>query len=220
MSTSDAPTRGVGRVTVGDGAGGSLASLLCALSYASSLGIGQRPEHGLRTAYVGLRLLDELGATAEEREAVYYGALLKDTGCTACAAGLAAFFPDDEHVPRLDFLVVEPFDARDVLGWISRIVPLDDRFPERVTKIAAFVGPCLPVMKEALRAHCEVAEMLARRLGFGPNVQQALRLQWERWDGWGLAYRRGGDGIPPAAQVLHAAQVLELAHAFGGPTRA
>jgi hypothetical protein len=59
---------------------GTLAELLCALSFASDLGMGQPLEHGLKTAYLGLTLADRLGADAEDREAVFYGALLKDAG--------------------------------------------------------------------------------------------------------------------------------------------
>jgi response regulator RpfG family c-di-GMP phosphodiesterase len=200
--------------------GESIAALLCSLSFTSSLGMGQRLEHGLRTAYLGLRLAERLGLPEEDREAVYYGALLKDTGCSACAAAFAAFFPDDELVPRLDFLLVDPLRVGDLVGWFSRNVPLDAHFPERIAKLAAFVGQCVPLMTEGLRAHCEIAEMLARRLGFGPKVQQALGFQWERWDGWGLAYRKKGPEIPSAAHVLHAAQALELVHAFAGPAKA
>ena len=35
-----------------------MAELLCALSFASDLDMGQPMEHGLKTAYVGLQLAD------------------------------------------------------------------------------------------------------------------------------------------------------------------
>ena len=58
----------------------SLAELLCALSFASDLNMGHPMEHGLKTAYIGLRLADSLGITNEDHVAVFYGALLKDVG--------------------------------------------------------------------------------------------------------------------------------------------
>ncbi|HET8853009.1 MAG TPA: HD domain-containing protein, partial [Ktedonobacteraceae bacterium] len=82
---------------------GNLAALLCALSFASSLGLSERMEHGLNSAYLGLQLADVLNLPSEEREAIFYGALLKDVGCTACSAGFSAFFPDNELAPRSDF---------------------------------------------------------------------------------------------------------------------
>jgi hypothetical protein len=59
---------------------GTVAELLCALSLASDLGMGQPLEHGLKTAYLGLELADRLGVDPADREAVFYGALLKDSG--------------------------------------------------------------------------------------------------------------------------------------------
>ena len=58
----------------------SLASLLCAVSFASDLGMGQPTEHGLRTAYIGLRLADQAGLSDDDRAGVFYGSLLKDVG--------------------------------------------------------------------------------------------------------------------------------------------
>ena len=37
-----------------------------------------------------------------------------------------------------------------------------------------------------LAGHCEVAQMLAQRLGFGERVRQDLGYVYERWDGRGL----------------------------------
>ena len=59
---------------------GSLAELLCALSFASDLNMGQPMEHGLKSAYIGLQLAESLKLGGEDKVAVYYGALLKDVG--------------------------------------------------------------------------------------------------------------------------------------------
>src|SRR5215469_7425358 len=80
-------------MTNSDQSQGNLAALLCALSFATGLGLDERMEHGINSAYIGLRLADVLNLPSDEREAIFYGALLKDVGCTSCAAGFAAFFP-------------------------------------------------------------------------------------------------------------------------------
>ena len=59
---------------------GSLAELLCALSFASDVHMGQPMEHGLKTAYIGLQMSEKLGLPDDDRVAVFYGALLKDVG--------------------------------------------------------------------------------------------------------------------------------------------
>jgi HD-GYP domain-containing protein (c-di-GMP phosphodiesterase class II) len=199
---------------------GNLAVLLCSLSFATGLGLGERMEHGLNSAYLGLRLADALNLPNEEREAIFYGALLKDAGCTACSAAFSAFFPDDELVPRLDFMLVDPTQLNSMIAWLSRNVPLDSHFPTRIARMVSFVGQCWSVMKEGMRGSCEIGELFARRLGFPEYVQRTLRFHLERWDGKGLAYGLKGSAIPLAARMLHAIVTLELAYGFGGPAAA
>jgi HD-GYP domain-containing protein (c-di-GMP phosphodiesterase class II) len=198
-----------------------LAELLCAISFATGLATAAPMEHGLRTAYLALRITDALGLPATDREAVYYGALLKDVGCTACAAGVAIFFPEDELHPRLDMLAVDPTRAGDILSWLWRNLPIDAQLPGRLTKLLSFAAQSGPVITEAMRGHCEVAELFARRLGFPEPVQHTVRYQLERWDGKGFAaYHLKEEGVPPSARVLQLAQILELSHALGGRSAA
>src|SRR6266581_3977955 len=196
---------------------GNLAELLCALSFATRLGLSERMEHGLNSAYLGLRLADALKLPSEEREAIFYGALLKDVGCTACAAGFSAFFPDDELMPRSDIMLVDPTRLNDSIAWLSRNVPVDSQLHSRIARLLSFLVQCGPIVKEAMRGHCEIAELFARRLGFPEYVQCTLRFQWEYWNGKGLAYGLKGTAVPLAARILHAADTLELAYGFGGP---
>jgi HD-GYP domain-containing protein (c-di-GMP phosphodiesterase class II) len=199
---------------------GNLASLLCALSFATGLGFGEQMEHGLKTAYIGLQIALVLHLPTEEQEAVFYGALLKDVGCTACSAGLAGFFPDDEQIPRLDFMLVDPSRFSEIASWLAKNVPLDAHLLTRIAKFMLFLSQCGPVIREAMRGHCEVAALFARQLGFPDHVQCALRFQWERWDGKGLAYGLNGSEVPLAARILQPAQMIELMHNLAGPLAA
>lgn len=75
-------------------------------------------------------------------------------------------------------------------------------------------------LREYVTSHCEVAEMLARRLGFPEDVQRTLRQMLERWDGRGMAYGLKGNAIDVPAQILHLSQVIEVAHSLGGVSAA
>jgi HD-GYP domain-containing protein (c-di-GMP phosphodiesterase class II) len=196
---------------------GNLAALLCALSFATGVGFGGHIEHGLGSAYLGLQIADTLQLADEDREAVFYGAFLKDVACTACSAGIAAFFPDDEQVSLSDVILMDPSRMSDMIGWLSRYFRPDAHFPRRVAKLLAFLAQCGPIVRETMRSHCEIAELFARRLGFPAHVQHTLRYQWERWDGRGMAYGLKGPAIPRTARILHLAQVLDLTYRFGGP---
>ena len=101
-----------------------IAELLCALSYGSGLAAAEQMEHGTNTAFVGVQLGRALGVGAEDLEAVFYGALVKDAGCGACGAVLARFFADDELVPRLDLNLVDLHSPRSMAAWtMSRLTP-------------------------------------------------------------------------------------------------
>src|SRR5882757_3013417 len=97
---------------------GNLAALLCALSFATGLGFGEHMEHGLKSAYIGLQIATELNLSNEVQEAVFYGAFIKDVGCTACSAGISAFFPDDELVPWSDAVLIDPSRFNEITGWL------------------------------------------------------------------------------------------------------
>jgi HD-GYP domain-containing protein (c-di-GMP phosphodiesterase class II) len=195
---------------------GNLATLLCALSFATGVGFGGHIEHGLGSASLGLQIADALGLSEEDREAIFYSAFLKDVACTACSAGIAAFFPDDEQVSLSDVILMDPSRMGEMISWLSRYFRLDAHFPRRITKLLSFLAQCGPIVKETMRSHCEIAELFARRLGFPVHVQQTLRFQWERWDGRGMAYGLKGTAIPRAARILHFAQVLDLTYRFAG----
>jgi HD-GYP domain-containing protein (c-di-GMP phosphodiesterase class II) len=197
----------------------SLAELLCALSFATSLGFGGHIEHGLGSASLGLYLADALDLPAGEREAVFYGALLKDVACTACSADLAAFLPDADEKPVMlaDVILMDPSKISDMLGWLAKYFRPDPQLPQRLARLLPFLLQCGPMVREIMRSHCEVAELFARQLGFPQDVQLALRFQWERWDGKGMAYGLKAEAIPRPARLLHLAQVLDLSYRFGGP---
>jgi hypothetical protein len=73
-------------------------------------------EHGLKTAYIGVQLADAVGLGPDDQAGVYYGALLKDAGCTACGTVFASFFDGDDLGPRAETILLRPDRPKDVLG--------------------------------------------------------------------------------------------------------
>src|SRR5258705_451187 len=74
----------------------------------------------------------------------------------------------------------------------------------------------VPQLKPMFTAHCEVAQRLAERFGFGPSVVYALGQLYERWDGRGLPNGLKGEAIAPAVLVVSLAQDLVIFHRLGG----
>ena len=77
-----------------------LSEVIGALSYALDLTEGEPPGHAQRSCLIGMRLAAELGFDAAARSDLFYALLLKDAGCTANAARMAALFGADDHVAK------------------------------------------------------------------------------------------------------------------------
>src|SRR5919107_4811886 len=60
------------------------------LSYALDLTEGEPPGHAVRSCIIGMRIADELGLDAATRSRLFYALLMKDAGCTANSAKIAA----------------------------------------------------------------------------------------------------------------------------------
>ena len=56
---------------------------------------------------------------------------------------------------------------------------------------------------------CEVADMLLQRLDFGPDVREAIRFTFERWNGNGYPDHAQGEAIPLAMRVVHLSHDME-----------
>jgi response regulator RpfG family c-di-GMP phosphodiesterase len=56
------------------------AELLFPLAFAADLNMGLSIEHTLRTVWVSMQLADHLRLSHDDKVALYYGGLLKDSG--------------------------------------------------------------------------------------------------------------------------------------------
>jgi HD-GYP domain-containing protein (c-di-GMP phosphodiesterase class II) len=72
------------------------------------------------------------------------------------------------------------------------------------------------MMAEAGTAHCEVAQLLADRLRFGPGVRAALGCVLEPFHRSSTPRGLKGDELPAAVRVLHVAWDAEAFHRLGG----
>src|SRR5579863_7595062 len=72
-----------------------LSEVLMALSMATDLGMGQPPEHMLRSARLSMRLGRRLGLDQEELATLYDVSVLTYVGCPIYGNEAAALFGDD-----------------------------------------------------------------------------------------------------------------------------
>src|SRR3954465_5600660 len=77
-----------------------LSEVVRGLSHALDVTEGEPPGHAVRTCLIGMRLAQELGLDAQSRSDLFYALLLKDAGCPANSARMAALFGADDHIAK------------------------------------------------------------------------------------------------------------------------
>ncbi len=190
--------------------------LLITLSLAGDLALGLAAGHGVRATYIGMHLADLLGLTPEQRIDLFYSELLMDAGCTAWASQAAAAVLGNEIVARRElFIMRDPRDPRDVIGWLARYMAASERVGTRARRIVTFGIHGKEFMIDGLRNTTEVASRMAGRLGQSSDVQQALMHAFEAWDGTGPRGKRA-DSIPIIARILYATIFFEVFHHVQG----
>ncbi len=195
-----------------------LAELMAALSIATDLGMGQPLESALCTCVVAMRLGEALQLDDDTLRDVYYQALLRYIGCNADTQGMAALF-GDELALRHDFATADPGRPPEVLSIAMRYLRQASA-GEPAYRIASLVARgllSLPrLMSESFAGHCEVAQRLAGRLGFGESLIACLGQIYERWDGKGLPRKLKGDQVATAVQIVTLAQDAVVWARVGG----
>jgi hypothetical protein len=88
--------------------------------------------------------------------------------------------------------------------------------PARVRKVIASLKLGAPSAFESGLAHCEVAQMVAGRLGLAEPVTSALGQIFERWDGRSIPGRARGEQLALAIRVVRVAQDAEAFFRSGG----
>ena len=191
------------------------AELIAALCLATDLGMAFPFEHGLHTTLIAMRLADKLGVDREAACETYYASLLSHAGCTTEAHVAAEVFGGSLTT---SFNPLMFGSGRDVLRGLLRALP-DPGSPALVR--AGQTATRLPRMAREQRSHlsaaCEVAGMLADRVGAPPSVPGLLAHLTERWDGKGPLRRAKREQIPLPMRIVHVATDAAFQRLLGGP---
>jgi HD-GYP domain-containing protein (c-di-GMP phosphodiesterase class II) len=173
-------------------------------------------EHGLHSTLIAMRLADRLGLGREDRSLTYYAGLLSHAGCTTDAHVTAEVYGDSLTT---QFHPVMYGSGRDVLaGLIRALTDPESAGPARAAQIARRFPRMAREMRPHLTAMCEVAGMLADRLGLS-SLQGLLAYLFERWDGHGPLGRAKGEEIPVPMRIVHVARDAAFQRLLGGEER-
>ncbi|MCA0376433.1 MAG: HD domain-containing protein [Gemmatimonadetes bacterium] len=189
-------------------AGVRLADVISALTFALDLTEGQRPGHTLRTTLLAMRLGQELGLDRTTLGALYYAALLKDSGCSSNAARMAALFGSDDQTLKRDMRLVDWHDRWKMAMRTARScgVGLDP-----LSRVRHFlrVARTPALTREIIAVRCERGAQIAQVLEFPAASSEAIMHVDEQWCGLGHPAGLAGDEIPLLSRILLLSQTVE-----------
>jgi HD-GYP domain-containing protein (c-di-GMP phosphodiesterase class II) len=201
---------------VAEAAGGVLVvELLGAISLATDLGTGQPSGHGLRTAVLATALARELGVDASALADVQSVSLLRFLGCTADSSEMARTVGGDEIAFMAAMAPAQMGNRQEIRRRQLLSVGAGRSAASRARLVVGAVSDPSAAARR-LSAHCEVAGLLAGRLGMEASVVEALAHAFERWDGRGLPGGLAGEAVPLAVRVAVVARDAELAWRIDG----
>jgi HD-GYP domain-containing protein (c-di-GMP phosphodiesterase class II) len=189
--------------------------MIGALSFALDVTEGEPPGHAVHTCMIGMRLAEELRLDPATRSNLFYALLLKDAGCSANAAKMAALFGVDDHIAKHTSKRTDWSGRLPAFIWswqtVSQTGSVRSRF-ERLLDIKE-EGE---VTKALMQARCDRGAEIALLLGLERETAEAIRALDEHWDGAGQPRGLRGEEIPLLGRILCLAQTAEIFHGEGG----
>src|SRR5438309_6408294 len=192
-----------------------LAELLAAVSLATDLAHDVPAESALRDALLAVELAGLAGWTAADVSDVYYLALLYHMGCTSAVAAQSRLGAGDGVSVRRWMSEADYADRPELVRIAVTKLARTWGLSGLAQGVAGFAtaGRALP---EAYANIAEVAARLSQRLGASPRVTKSLWHAYGRWDGKIFPSLPSGEGLSPAARLVHLVHVAQTYHQVGG----
>jgi HD-GYP domain-containing protein (c-di-GMP phosphodiesterase class II) len=195
-----------------------LAELVAGLSLMTDLGMGQPMEQAMTTCLLAVDAGRELDLEPSELQEVFYLSLLRFVGCTADASEFAASVGGDDIGQRAALAPVISADISEYMRWMLRHFAEGQPATRRARLIAAELVMGMGNARRSIADHCQVAQMLAPRIGFSTSVALHIGSSFERWDGKGIPGKLKGESIPVPCRIVAVARDADIFSRLGGWT--
>ncbi|HEX9230784.1 MAG TPA: HD domain-containing phosphohydrolase [Jatrophihabitantaceae bacterium] len=196
-----------------------LGEFVATFALAQDNAFGQPLESQLRSCLLAAALCEEAGLDRELRETVYWVALLRYIGCTGHAHEVATVFGDEIAI-RAQTLVHDAANPAEVMRDVLAFATANHAPEEREQVVQSIQAGAHDWAVHNFASGCEVGDMLVRRLDFGPDVRDALRFTFERWNGKGFPTGASGEQIPLAMRIVHLSHDMEALGRLFSPAEA
>jgi HD-GYP domain-containing protein (c-di-GMP phosphodiesterase class II) len=176
------------------------AEVIASLCLATDLGMGFPFEHGLHATLTTMRLCEALDVDEDTLSRTYYACLLMYVGCTVDEEERSEIFGGsmtEHHTHRQFGSRVESLS-----GVVGALPSPDANLPRRAWQVLTRLPRASRFIDGHFAALCEVAGMLAVRLGMPKSVHGMFPLLTERWDGRSVLERASGDEIPLPLRII------------------
>ena len=189
-----------------------------ALCLATDLGVGLPLEHGLQSTLFAVRLARGAGAGEHVVREAYYLSLVFHAGCMTDAHVPAQIFGGNLSAHHTPVVFGSPLEG---FGGVLRALPdAAAAPPARALQVAARLPRAMRAFKPQMNAMCEVAAVLARRIGMPEAFVGTLAYLTDRWDGKGPLGRAAREEIPLPLRIAQVARDAAIQRMLGGPDRA
>jgi len=189
------------------------------LALAQDNAFGQPLESQLRSCLLATWMCDAAGFDRSVRDTVYWVALLRYIGCTGHAHEVATLFGDEIAI-RAQTLVHDAGNPAEVIQDVIRFATAGRAEEEREQVVQFIQQNAREWATHNFSSGCEVGDMLLRRIEFGPDVREALRFTFERWNGKGYPAHAAGETIPLPMRIVHLSHDMEALARLFSPERA
>ncbi len=153
-----------------------------------------------------------------ELSQTYYLSMLKFLGCTSESQSAALAFGDEQAMYKW----AAPAMGDGPLAFLTAMAKnhgAGSSTPERLRLLAtAMLG--MPAMQQSSKAHCEVAQRLAARMGFDDELCLQLTQVFEYWNGTGKPNHLKRDQISLPVRVVTVAEDAQIFARLNGPEAA
>lgn len=187
-----------------------LSEVLAALTRAFDITEGLLPGHAARTCYLAMRIAERLRLDERSRSDLFYTALLKDAGCSANAARVCQIYGADDRALKREYIQIDTTHLLACARYLVTHIGPDDPWAKRLLRLAGVAVQGLGMQREVEFTRCEQGAMIARRLGFGEAVAEAVHAVGEAWNGKGQPLHLRGDAIPLLSRIVAVAQTVDI----------
>src|SRR5919202_3735959 len=164
---------------------------------------------------IGMRLAGELGLDEATRSHLFYALLLKDAGCSANSARMAALFGANDQEAKRSSKRADWSRAFPAFVWALRTVAPGGSLRARADRLLAIKHEG-EVTRALMQARCDRGAEIALKLGLSIETAEAIRALDEHWDGGGQPRGLRGREIPLLGRILCLAQTAEIFFADAG----